>query len=62
MLFSVALTLRRGCPYGTGEEVRIKEAELGSLGMPAEGQGYPVPLCQGQVAPGELSLLWIPAA
>lgn len=24
---------------------------MGSLGMPAEGQGYPVALCQGQVAP-----------
>ena len=51
MLFSVALALRGGCPYGTGEEVRLKEAEHGSLGMPAEGQGYPVALCQGQGAP-----------
>lgn len=50
-LFPVVLALRRGSPYGTGEEVRLKEAEHGSLGMPAEGQGYPVALCQGQVAP-----------
>ena len=40
-----------GCPYGTGEEVRLKEAEHSSLGISTEGQGYPVALCQGQVAP-----------
>ena len=51
MLFSTVLAVRRGCPYGTGEEVRLKEAEHGSLGISTEGQGYPVALCQGQVAP-----------
>lgn len=50
MLFLIVLALRRQCPYGTGEEVRFKEAEHGSLGMPTEGQGYPVALRQGQVA------------
>lgn len=51
MLFLIVLALRRECPYGTGEEARLKEAEHGSLGLPTEGQGYKVALPQGQVVP-----------
>lgn len=51
MLFLIVLALRRECPYGTGEEVRLKEAEHSLLGIPTEGQGYLVALHQGQGAP-----------